>query len=129
MKIIQKVGGPFDSDLQIFMLINVIFARSNEICRQIMLGSTSDTVREKLCYADGGETQLTLLIGVDICRNSEITGQLMQNVSVDTSNVEQVPVHATKNKQRKDKPKYSGHKVARTLCYPVVVSLAIRILY
>ena len=118
MKIIQKVGGPFDTELQqIVMLINVIFARSNEICHDhILLGSTSDTVREKLFYADGGETKLTLLMGVDICRNSEITGQLMQNVTVcvEPSNVEQVPVHTMKSKQRKDKPKYSDDKVART---------------
>ena len=116
MKIIQKVGVPFDTELQqIFMLINVIFARSNEICHDhILLGSMSDTVREKLFYADGGETKLTLLIGVDICRNSEIAGQLMQNVSGDTSKVVQVPVHTMKSKQRKDKPKYSDDKLART---------------
>ena len=66
----------------------------------------------KLFYADGGETKLTLLIAVDICRNSEITGQLMQNVtvSVDLSNVEQVPIHAMKSTQRKVKPKYSDDK-------------------
>ena len=65
---------------------------------QIVLGITSDAVREKLVYADGSETKLTLLIGLDICRNSETTRQLLQNVSVDTSNVVQVPVHALKRK-------------------------------
>ena len=55
---------------------------------------------------------MTLLIAVDICRNNEITGPLMQNVtvSVDTSNVEQVPIHAMKSKHIKVKPKYSDDK-------------------
>ena len=76
-----------------------------------MLGITSDAVREKLFYADGRETKLTLLIAVDICRNSEITGQLMQNVTVgvDPSNVEQ-RIHAMKSKQGKVKSKYNDDK-------------------
>ena len=60
-----------------------------------MLGISSDSVREKLFYADGGEAKLTLPIAVDICKNSEMTVHLMQNVSVDAS--VHVPVHAMKS--------------------------------
>ena len=78
---------------------------------QIVLGITSDAVREKLVYADGSETKLTLLIGLDICRNSETTRQLLQNVSVDTSNVVLVPVHALTRKQGNAKPNNSEDKI------------------
>ena len=72
----------------------------------------SDSVREKLFYADGGEAKLTLPIAVDICKNSEMTVHLMQNVSVDAS--VHVPVHAmkssVKSSKQKVKPKYSGDR-------------------
>ena len=59
--------------------------RDNLLRDQIVLGISSDCVREKLFYADGGETKLTLHTAVDICNNSEMNVQLMQNVSVDPS--------------------------------------------
>ena len=110
------MGEPFDSfvtDLK--NLISTceyhVEERGNLLRDQIVLGITSNAVREKLLYADGGETKLTLLIAVDICRNSEITGQLMQTVTVgvDPSNVQQ-RIHAMKSKQGKVKSKYNDDK-------------------
>ena len=86
--------------------------RENLLRDQIVLGISSDSVREKLFYADGGEAKLTLPIAVDICKNSEMTVHLMQNVSVDAS--VHVPVHAmkssVKSSKQKVKPKYSGDR-------------------
>ena len=115
MKRIQKLGEPFDTfvtDLRnlIRTCENHVYVRDNLLRDQIVLGITSEAVREKLFYPDSGETKCTLLIAVDICRNSEITGQLMQHVSVDTSNVEEVPVHAMTGKQGKAKHRYSDDK-------------------
>ena len=117
-KRIQKVGEPFDTfvtDLR--NLIRTceyhVDERDNLLRDQIVLGISSDSVREKLFYADGGETKLTLHTAVDICKTSEMTVQLMHNVSVDPSRGLQVPVHAMKfSKQGKAKPKakYSGDK-------------------
>ena len=88
VKRIQKVGEPFDTFVT--DLRNIIRTceyhvdeRDNLLRDQIVLGISSDCVREKLFYADGGETKLTLHTAVDICKNSEMTVQLMQNVSVD----------------------------------------------
>ena len=116
MKRIQKVGEPFDTfvtDLR--NLIRTceyhVDERDNLLRDQIVLGISSDCVREKLFYADGGEKKLTLHTAVDICKNSEMTVQLMQNVSVDPSRGVQVPVHVMKSsKQGKPKAKYSGDK-------------------
>ena len=84
---------------------NHVDERDNLLRDQIVLGISSDCVREKLFYADGGETKLTLHTAVDICKNSEMT-VLMQNVSVDPSRGVQVPVHAMKpSKQGKPKAK------------------------
>ena len=116
MKRIQKVGEHFDTfvtDLKNLITTCEYHVGDNRLREQIVLGITSDAVREKLFYADGGETKLTLLIAVDICRNSDINGQLMQNatVNVDTSNVEQVAIHAITSKQRNVKLKYCDDKV------------------
>ena len=127
MKRIQKVGEPFDTfvtDLR--NLISTceyhVEERDNLLREQIVPGIMSDAVREKLVYADGGETKLMLLISVDISRNSEITGQLMQNITVgvDPSNVEQ-RIHAMNSKQGKVKSKYSDDEATTqqgkcTLC-------------
>ena len=69
-----KVGEPFDTfatDLR--NLISTceyhVDERDNLLRDQIVLGvlgNTSDAVREKLFYADGGEMKLTLPIAVDI---------------------------------------------------------------
>ena len=84
----QRASEPFDTFLT--DLKNLISTceyhpeeRENLLRDQIVLGTVSDSVREKLFYADGGELKLTLAVAVDICRNSEITGQLMENVSGD----------------------------------------------
>ena len=117
MKRVQKVGEPFDTfatDLR--NLIQTceyhVEERENLLRDQIVLGISSDSVREKLFYADGGEAKLTLPIAVDICKNSEMTVHLMQNVSVDAS--VHVPVHAmkssVKSSKQKVKPKYSGDR-------------------
>ena len=117
MKRVQKVGVPFDTfatDLR--NLIQTceyhVEERENLLRDQIVLGISSDSVREKLFYADGGEAKLTLPIAVDICKNSEMTVHLMQNVSVDAS--VHVPVHAmkssVKSSKQKVKPKYSGDR-------------------
>ena len=73
MKRIQKVGEPFDTfvtDLR--NLIRTceyhVDERDNLLRDQIVLGISSDSVREKLFYADGGETKLTLHTAVDICK-------------------------------------------------------------
>ena len=122
MKRVQKVGEPFDTfatDLR--NLIQTceyhVEERENLLRDQIVLGISSDSVREKLFYADDGEAKLTLPIAVDICKNSEMTVYLMQNVSVDAS--VHVPVQAmkssVKSSKQKVKPKYSGRPGAQWL--------------
>ena len=69
MKCIQKVGEPFDTfvtDLTNLIRTYVyhVDERDNLLRDQIVLGITSDGVREKLFYADGGEKKLTLPIAV-----------------------------------------------------------------
>ena len=113
----QRASEPFDTFLT--DLKNLISTceyhpeeRANLLRDQIVLETVSDSVRDKLFYADGGELNLTLAVEVDICRNSEIKGQLMENVSgdakIDKLHVMKMPKNAKPKKKSNDGAQTDG---------------------